>query len=120
MQQLLTRLDPDIPLVFVGDYVDRGDYIAQVLHHLRHRIHNPKNTILIVGFMAQHTLGRRILELGEAYDVLSDDQKRAAYDRYGHAAFSQGTGPSAQGGGFFKSPPRAARDVSQTWDLGEF
>ena len=29
-------------------------------------------------------------ELNEAYDVLKDDQKRAAYDRYGHAAFEQG------------------------------
>jgi molecular chaperone DnaJ len=35
-------------------------------------------------------------ELGEAYDVLADDQKRAAYDRYGHAAFAQG----GRGGGF--------------------
>ena len=40
---------------------------GRILHHLRYRIHNPKNTILIVGFMAQHTLGRRIQELGEAY-----------------------------------------------------
>src|SRR5438045_4905585 len=31
-------------------------------------------------------------ELGEAYDVLMDDDKRAAYDRYGHAAFAQGSG----------------------------
>src|SRR5437588_4859278 len=30
-------------------------------------------------------------ELGEAYDVLMDADKRAAYDRFGHAAFSQGT-----------------------------
>ena len=29
-------------------------------------------------------------ELGEAYDVLMDADKRAAYDRFGHAAFSQG------------------------------
>src|SRR5882757_6725521 len=29
-------------------------------------------------------------ELGEAYDVLMDVEKRAAYDRFGHAAFSQG------------------------------
>jgi molecular chaperone DnaJ len=40
----------------------------------------------------------------EAYSVLSDGEKRAAYDRYGHAAF-QGGGPAAggspfQGGGF--------------------
>ncbi|HWY50327.1 MAG TPA: molecular chaperone DnaJ [Chthoniobacterales bacterium] len=29
-------------------------------------------------------------ELGEAYDVLIDPDKRAAYDRFGHAAFEQG------------------------------
>jgi len=35
-------------------------------------------------------------ELGEAYDVLIDEQKRAAYDRYGHSAFAQG----GRSGGF--------------------
>lgn len=36
-------------------------------------------------------------EINEAYDVLRDDNKRAAYDRYGHAAFEQG---GMGGGGF--------------------
>ena len=31
-------------------------------------------------------------EIGEAYDVLMDADKRAAYDRFGHAAFAQGAG----------------------------
>ena len=37
-------------------------------------------------------------ELNEAYDVLKDDQKRAAYDRFGHQAFAGGNGPGAGGG----------------------
>ncbi len=39
-------------------------------------------------------------ELNEAYDVLKDDQKRAAYDRYGHAAFEQGGFGGGGRGGF--------------------
>jgi len=37
-------------------------------------------------------------EISEAYDVLKDGDKRAAYDRYGHAAFKQG-GMGNPGGG---------------------
>jgi molecular chaperone DnaJ len=37
-------------------------------------------------------------ELNESYDVLKDAEKRAAYDRFGHAAFEQG-GPGGGGGG---------------------
>jgi len=42
---------------------------GRILHHLRHKIHNEKNTILIVGYMAEHTLGRRIAEQGLAYEA---------------------------------------------------
>lgn len=42
---------------------------GRILHHLRHKIHNPKNTILLVGFMARNTLGRRIEEEGLAYEA---------------------------------------------------
>jgi molecular chaperone DnaJ len=39
-------------------------------------------------------------ELNEAYDVLKDEQKRAAYDRFGHAAFENGHGGGRGGAGF--------------------
>ena len=47
-------------------------------------------------------------ELGEAYDVLMDDDKRAAYDRFGHDAFAQGGG---FGRGGFHDPFDIFREV---------
>lgn len=52
---------------------------GRILHHLANNIENPRNTIVIVGFMAQDTLGRRIKEqhqqvkiFGETYDLRAE------------------------------------------------
>jgi metallo-beta-lactamase family protein len=44
---------------------------GRILHHLAHGAGDPRNTILIVGFQAEHTLGRRIVERAPVIKVFN-------------------------------------------------
>jgi metallo-beta-lactamase family protein len=46
---------------------------GRILHHLAHGAPDPRNTILIVGFQAEHTLGRRIVERQPTIRVFGDE-----------------------------------------------
>lgn len=45
---------------------------GRILHHLKNNIEDPRNTILFVGFQAEHTLGRRILERNEQVPIFGE------------------------------------------------
>jgi molecular chaperone DnaJ len=64
-----------------------GEEIKRSYRKLAVKYHPDKNP-------GDHTAEEKFKELGEAYDVLSDEQKRAAYDRFGHA----GVGAAGAGG----------------------
>src|SRR6478735_3554646 len=68
------------------------DVLKASYRKLAMRFHPDKNP-------GDHTAEVKFKEINEAYDCLKDDQKRAAYDRFGHAAFEQG-GMGGQGPGF--------------------
>jgi metallo-beta-lactamase family protein len=51
------RKDP-IVIISASGMAESG----RILHHLRHNIEEPRNTILITSWMAPHTLGRRLVE----------------------------------------------------------
>ena len=53
-------------IVLAGSGMCEG---GRVLHHLRHKIHDERNTILIVGYMGANTFGRQIQEKSEAYEA---------------------------------------------------
>ncbi|MGH8102637.1 MAG: DnaJ domain-containing protein, partial [Chthoniobacterales bacterium] len=68
--------------------VDRnasGDEIKRAYRKLAVQYHPDKNP-------DDAHAEEKFKELGEAYDVLMDAEKRAGYDRFGHAAFQQGGG----------------------------
>jgi len=62
---------------------------GRILHHLKNNIGDPSNAILFVGFQAQHTLGRRILDghdkvriFGEQHEVRADVESIDGYSAH--------------------------------------
>ena len=51
---------------------------GRILHHLRNNIENPTNTILIVGWQAPNTLGRRLAERAPAVRIFGQLFERRA------------------------------------------
>ena len=53
-------------IVLAGSGMCEG---GRVLHHLRHKIHDERNTVLIVGYMGENTFGRLLQRRGEKYEA---------------------------------------------------
>ena len=66
-----------------------GDEIKKAFHKLAMKYHPDRNP-------GDKEAEAKFKEINEAYEILKDDQRRAAYDRYGHQAFANG----ATGGPF--------------------
>src|SRR5258707_9702105 len=66
--------------------------IKKAYRKLAVKLHPEKNP-------GDKTAEEKFKEIGEAYEALSDPQKRAAYDQYGHAAFDPRL-RGGRGGGF--------------------
>lgn len=47
---------------------------GRIVHHLANGVSDPRNTVLIVGFQAEHTLGRRIVERRPTVKLLGEEQ----------------------------------------------
>jgi len=88
-QALNTRNEPSIIIASSG-MCEAG----RVLHHLLHGIYDERNTVLIVGYMAEHTLGRKILErwprvpiFGRNHPLNAEVQKLNSFS--GHADYQE-------------------------------
>lgn len=68
-----------------------ADEMKKAYRHLAKQLHPDRNP-------GDEAAEHKFKELNEAYDVLKDEQSRAAYDQFGHAAFDGGAGGRGPGG----------------------
>lgn len=63
--------DPGRPMIIISasGMMEAG----RILHHLRNNIEDPRNTVLIVSYQAEHTLGRRIAERRKTVRIFGEE-----------------------------------------------
>ena len=64
----LNKLNQPCVIISASGMCEAG----RILHHLKNNVEDPKNTILVVGFMAKDTLGRKIVQKQEKIRIFGD------------------------------------------------
>ncbi|MFW5922936.1 MAG: MBL fold metallo-hydrolase [Planctomycetota bacterium] len=64
----LNRMDGPVIIISASGMCEGG----RILHHLKHSVEDEKNTVLIVGYQAEHTLGRRLVRQEEEVKIYGD------------------------------------------------
>jgi metallo-beta-lactamase family protein len=65
----LSRAHGPMVIIAASGMMENG----RILHHLAQGASDPRNTILVVGFQAEHTLGRRVVERQPVLHIFGDD-----------------------------------------------